>query len=206
MPVEVEAYHAAGKAMDDDDQMNLVEPEMRLEPSAWKNGGAGVTIRWALSNTALGPMLLAATHKGICRLSFEEDENDLKQRFPNATLTTDHSAIAQWVDGAISAIQRPAHMPDLPIDVEGTPFQEAVWRALRQIPACETRTYADIAAAVGKPDAVRAAGAANGANHVAVLIPCHRVIRSDGGLGGYAYGLYRKQTLLAWERGQGNLF
>jgi AraC family transcriptional regulator of adaptative response/methylated-DNA-[protein]-cysteine methyltransferase len=82
----------------------------------------------------------------------------------------------------------------------------AVWQALLQIPVGETRNYAEIAAAVGKPDAVRAAGTANGANHVSVLIPCHRVIRSDGGLGGYAYGLERKRSLLAWESGQGGLF
>jgi AraC family transcriptional regulator of adaptative response/methylated-DNA-[protein]-cysteine methyltransferase len=97
-------------------------------------------------------------------------------------------------------------MPQLPLDIGGTDFQMAVWQALLQIAAGETRNYAEIAAAVGKPDAVRAAGSANGANPVSVLIPCHRVIRSDGGLGGYAYGLERKRRLLAWESGQGGLF
>jgi AraC family transcriptional regulator of adaptative response/methylated-DNA-[protein]-cysteine methyltransferase len=90
-------------------------------------------------------------------------------------------------------------MPDLPLDVQGTAFQQAVWAELRRIPPGETRTYADIAAAVGKPKAVRAAGSANGQNRVAVLIPCHRVIRTDGTLGGYAYGLARKEELLARE-------
>lgn len=90
-------------------------------------------------------------------------------------------------------------MPDLPLDVAGTAFQEAVWQELRRIPPGETRSYAQIAAAVGKPGAVRAAGSANGANHVSVLIPCHRVVRSDGSLGGYAYGLERKQRLLDAE-------
>jgi AraC family transcriptional regulator of adaptative response/methylated-DNA-[protein]-cysteine methyltransferase len=96
-------------------------------------------------------------------------------------------------------------MPDLPLDVGGTAFQQAVWNELKRIPAGETRTYTDIAAAVGRPNAVRAAGSANGANNVAVLIPCHRVIRSDGSLGGYAYGLERKQALLDKERAQGRL-
>jgi AraC family transcriptional regulator of adaptative response/methylated-DNA-[protein]-cysteine methyltransferase len=96
-------------------------------------------------------------------------------------------------------------MPDLPLDVGGTAFQQAVWNELKRIPAGETRTYAEIAAAVGSPNAVRAAGSANGANNVAVLIPCHRVIRSDGTLGGFAYGLERKQALLDKERAQGRL-
>ncbi len=91
-------------------------------------------------------------------------------------------------------------MPDLPLDVSGTAFQQAIWKELQRIPPGETRTYAEIAAAVGKPKAVRAAGSANGANNVAVLIPCHRVIRTDGGLGGYAYGVARKEKLLETER------
>ena len=94
-------------------------------------------------------------------------------------------------------------MPDLPLDIAGTAFQQAVWQELMRIPPGETRTYAQIAAAVGKPNAVRAAGTANGQNRVAVLIPCHRVIRSDGGLGGYAYGLSRKEALLSRESAEG---
>ena len=100
----------------------------------------------------------------------------------------------------VAAVNAPERPHDLPLDVRGTAFQEAVWRELQRIPAGETRTYAQIAAAVGKPAAVRAAGSANGANNVAVLIPCHRVIRSDGSAGGYAYGLERKARLLERER------
>lgn len=107
--------------------------------------------------------------------------------------------MTELVEGAIAAIDRPAQMPDLPLDVQGTAFQQAVWQELRRIPPGQTRSYADIAAAVGKPKAVRAAGSANGANNVAVLIPCHRVIRTDGTLGGYAYGLDRKKKLLEME-------
>lgn len=175
-------------------------------PSAWSNGGLGESVYWGVAETALGSMLLAATDKGICRLSFDEDESTLKRRFPNATLLNRGGPVDDLIDSAVAAIRDPKQMPTLPIDVGGTSFQQDVWKALLQIPAGETRNYAEIAAAVGKPDAVRAAGAANGANPVAVLIPCHRVIRSDGGLGGYAYGLDRKRRLLAWERGHGNLF
>ncbi|MEQ1547703.1 MAG: bifunctional DNA-binding transcriptional regulator/O6-methylguanine-DNA methyltransferase Ada [Chakrabartia sp.] len=170
-----------------------------MTPSAWKNGGAGVTIRWAIADTVLGKMLLAATDKGICRLSFDEDEGELHHRFPHASIEEGGAVLDDLVRGAISAVNHPAHMPTLPLDIQGTAFQQAVWQELTRIPAGETRTYAQIAMAVGKPKAVRAAGSANGANNVAVLIPCHRVIRTDGSLGGYAYGLDRKTTLLALE-------
>ena len=170
-----------------------------MTPSAWRNGGAGVTIRWAVVDTRLGQMLLAATEKGICRLSFDEDETELKRRFPKAAIEEGGAAMQELVKGAIAAIDHPAQMPELPLDVQGTAFQQAVWQELRKIPAGETRSYADIAAAVGKPKAVRAAGSANGANNVAVLIPCHRVVRTDGTLGGYAYGLDRKKKLLELE-------
>lgn len=172
-----------------------------MTPSAWRGGGAGVTIRYAIVDTVLGTMLLAATEKGICRLSFDEDESELHRRFPKATIEAGGAAMNDLVKSAIAAIETPATMPDLPLDVAGTAFQQAVWQELRRIPAGETRSYAQIAAAVGKPGAVRAAGSANGANNVAVLIPCHRVIRSDGSLGGYAYGLQRKEELLRREAG-----
>jgi AraC family transcriptional regulator of adaptative response/methylated-DNA-[protein]-cysteine methyltransferase len=170
-----------------------------MTPSAWRDGGRGETIRWTTFDSPLGPMLIAATTKGICRLTFEDSEASLRRYFPNATLVQDNGGMAELVQGALTAIDRPAAAPDLPIDVAGTAFQEAVWRELRKIPLGETRSYAQIAAAVGKPGAVRAAGSANGQNHVAVLIPCHRVVRSDGSLGGYAGGLERKRKLLAVE-------
>ena len=170
-----------------------------MTPSAWKNGGAGAVIRWSLVDTSLGKMLVAATDKGICRLSFDEDVTALSERFPKAEILAADPAMEELAKGAIAAVEHPDRMPDLPLDVAGTAFQEAVWQELRRIPAGETRSYADIAAAVGKPKAVRAAGSANGANNVAVLIPCHRVVRTDGTLGGYAYGLERKAKLLERE-------
>lgn len=170
-----------------------------MTPSAWRDGGAGVTIRWTIAQTSLGQMLVAATEKGICRLSFDEDESALVRRFPKAQIISGGAALNDLVAGAIAAVDNPSRMPDLPLDVAGTAFQQAVWAELRRIPPGETRSYAQIAAAVGKPAAVRAAGSANGANNVAVLIPCHRVVRTDGTLGGYAYGLDRKRALLDKE-------
>jgi AraC family transcriptional regulator of adaptative response/methylated-DNA-[protein]-cysteine methyltransferase len=181
---------------------------MGMTPSAWRDGGRGETIRYAMLDTPLGQMLVAATNKGICRLTFDEDVASLKRRFPNADIQPADTAMASLISGVLQAIETPAAAHDLPIDVAGTAFQEAVWRELRKIPV-ETRSYADIAAAIGDPKATRAVGTANGSNPVAVLVPCHRVIRSDGTLGGYAGGLDRKRKLLAAEgagwREQGQL-
>ena len=174
-----------------------------MTPSAWRDGGRGETIRFVIADSPLGPLLVAATAKGICRLTFDEDESALKRRFPNADIRPDDGTIAEWVENALAAISTPAAARELPIDVRGTAFQEAVWRELRRIPLGETRSYADIAKAVGQPGAVRAVGTANGSNPVAVLVPCHRVIRSDGSLGGYAGGLDRKRKLLEAERALG---
>ncbi|MGE3396451.1 MAG: bifunctional DNA-binding transcriptional regulator/O6-methylguanine-DNA methyltransferase Ada [Sphingomonas sp.] len=172
-----------------------------MTPSAWRDGGRGEIIRWAIADTDLGAMLVAATGKGICRLSFDEDESELARRFPKAEIVHGGREMADLVRRTVAAVNAPEKPHDLPLDVRGTAFQEAVWRELTRIPAGETRSYAQIAAAVGKPRAVRAAGSANGDNAVAVLIPCHRVIRTDGSLGGYAYGLDRKEKLLAREAG-----
>jgi AraC family transcriptional regulator, regulatory protein of adaptative response / methylated-DNA-[protein]-cysteine methyltransferase len=170
-----------------------------MTPSAWRDGGRGETIRWTHFDSPLGQMLIAATSKGICRLTFDDSEKSLLRLFPKATIVKDDGNLKELVEGALQAIEQPLAMPDLPIDVAGTAFQEAVWRELRKIPAGETRSYAEIAAAIGCPKAVRAVGSANGDNHVCVLIPCHRVIRSDGSLGGYGGGLDRKKKLLAAE-------
>lgn len=171
-----------------------------MAPSAWANGGKGAVIRWAVVDTTLGPMLVAATDKGVCRVSFNEGREALERRFPNAKLAEGGADFAQLVEQVVAAVERPGDFAHIPLDVKGTAFQEAVWQELRRIPAGETRTYAQLAAAVGRPKAVRAAGSANGANNVAVLIPCHRVIATGGGLGGYAYGLDIKRALLDRER------
>lgn len=170
-----------------------------MTPSAWRDGGRGVAIRWAIAPTSLGPMLVAATDRGICRLSFDEDESALAERFPHAEIAPGGKALADLVRRAVAAVETPARPHGLPLDVKGTAFQEAVWRELSRIPPGETLSYAALAARAGKPGAARAAGSACGANNVAVLIPCHRAKRGDGTLGGYAYGLAIKEELLARE-------
>lgn len=167
--------------------------------SAWRNGGEGAIIYWAVCKTSFGDMLIAATEIGICRLSFNEGKEALISRFPRAHLQIADDRFNVLFNKVTEAVESGDGQEDISLDVAGTNFQQAVWQELRSIPRGETRSYADIAAAVGRPNAVRAAGSANGANNVAVLIPCHRVVRSDGSLGGYAYGLEIKQRLLERE-------
>lgn len=177
-----------------------LEGKLGMKPSAWARGGAGMTINWTVTETSLGPMLVAATDKGVCRLSFGQGRDELEQLFPNAELSEGGAEFASLVGRVVAAVDDPATGRDIPVDVSGTAFQERVWQELRKIPPGETRSYTEIAAAAGNPRAVRAAGSANGANHVAVLIPCHCVVRSDGSLGGYAYGLDIKRALLEREK------
>ena len=174
------------------------EERLGKTPSAWRDGGRGATIRFVVADSPLGPLMIAATDKGICRLTFGEDESALHRKFPHADVRPDDGTIAPWVEAALAQIERPSDH-QLPLDVRGTAFQENVWGELRKIPLGQTRSYADIAAAVGVPGAVRAVGTANGSNPVSVLVPCHRVIRSDGTLGGYGGGLPNKVKLLAVE-------
>lgn len=178
---------------------------MGMVPSAWRGGGAGVVIHWSVVPTTLGAMLVAATDKGVCRLSFGEGREELAERFPKADLVEGGEDFARIARDVVAAVEQPGQSRAIPLDVQGTAFQQAVWRELQRIPPGETRTYAQIAAAVGRPGAVRAAGSANGANNVAVLIPCHRVIRSDGSIGGYAYGEAIKRELLRREKAQTKL-
>jgi AraC family transcriptional regulator of adaptative response/methylated-DNA-[protein]-cysteine methyltransferase len=170
-----------------------------MTPSTWRDGGRGETIRWATAETSLGTMLVAATDRGICRLSFDEGEGDLHDRFPNAAIEPGGAAMADLVARTVAAVEQPARPHHLPLDVRGTAFQEAVWRELSRIPAGESVSYAVLAARAGRPSAVRAAGTACGSNPVAILIPCHRARRGDGTPGGYAYGLRRKAQLLEKE-------
>ena len=178
---------------------DAMKGRLGMAPSAWAKGGEGVRIEFAVVETTLGPMLVAATAKGVCRLSFNEGREELAAIFPKAELAEGGAEFAGLLERVIAAVEAPGTAADIPLDVKGTAFQEAVWRELRKIPAGETRSYSEIAAAAGNPKAVRAAGSANGANNVAVLIPCHRVLRSDGSIGGYAYGTGIKEELLRRE-------
>jgi AraC family transcriptional regulator of adaptative response/methylated-DNA-[protein]-cysteine methyltransferase len=166
-------------------------------PSRERMGGAGLTIRWARLGSSFGPLLIAATERGICRLSFDEEGGSLKRRYPAAELVEDPEA--PMIQAALAAVERPELAVAVRTDVPGTAFQQRVWAELRKIPPGETRSYLDIARALGDPMATRAVGTANGANPVAIIVPCHRVVRHDGSLGGYAGGLERKRALLDAE-------
>lgn len=170
-----------------------------MTPSKWRDGGRGETIRWGVAPTDLGPLLVAATERGICRVAFEEDDRVLREHFPNATIEQGGAALEALLADAVAFVAEPGRAMTLPLDVRGTAFQQAVWRELSRIPPGETLSYAALAARAGNPNAVRAAGSACGANPVALLIPCHRARRTDGSLGGYAYGLPIKRKLLERE-------
>lgn len=161
--------------------------------------GTGKTIRHAVVDSAFGPMLVAATEDGICRLSFGEDEQDLRRHFPKAELRGRDAAFDALVARVQAVVAGEQDGADIPLDQHGTEFQHRVWAELRAIPAGDTRSYRDIAERLGNPNATRAVGGANGANGVAVLVPCHRVIAHDGKIGGYAYGAEMKRSLLARE-------
>lgn len=172
-----------------------------MTPGERKRGGKGIRIRFAVARSTLGLLLVAATDRGLCRIAFDEGEAELRAHFPEAEIVPPDPEFGALVSKVVALVDDPSRgSADLPLDVRGTAFQEAVWQALRAIPPGETRSYAEIALAVGRPAATRAAGSACGDNALAVLIPCHRVLRSDGNLGGYAYGLERKRALLEREK------
>jgi AraC family transcriptional regulator, regulatory protein of adaptative response / methylated-DNA-[protein]-cysteine methyltransferase len=171
-----------------------------MKPVDWSRGGAGKRVHWAVLPTSLGAMLVAATDKGVCCLAFGEGEPELRARFPKAELVAAGEDFRALFAQVVEAVEQPGPgSAAIPLDVKGTAFQQRVWEELRRIPHGETRSYGELAAALGNPKASRAVGGANGANNVAVLIPCHRVIASDGTLGGYAYGLAIKAELLKRE-------
>jgi AraC family transcriptional regulator of adaptative response/methylated-DNA-[protein]-cysteine methyltransferase len=174
-----------------------------MTPSAYKNGAEGLRIHVAVTNSFLGWVLVAATDHGICSIDLGDTPQSLlerlQQRFPKAEICQDDSGFADGVSKVAVFIEAPAHGLDLPLDIQGTAFQQRVWKALQEIPPGSTKSYAEIAAQIGKPTAARAVGRACGANRLAVVIPCHRAVRSDGGLGGYRWGVERKQRLLERE-------
>lgn len=162
--------------------------------------GHGVPIFWTRIETSFGTMLVAATEQGVCRLAFGESVDALRARYPQAALTEGGAAHRSLFQAVAAAIERPGTGSDIPLDIQGTAFQQRVWAELRRIPPGQTIAYGELARRIGKPSASRAVGSANGANAIAVLIPCHRVVQADGSLGGYAYGLAIKRELL-WREG-----
>lgn len=175
-----------------------------MTPAVYRRGGATMEITYTLVDTRLGRMLLAATPKGICCLSFGDQDaaltDGLQAEYPAAALTRGDDRLKPWADALVAHLDGARPQLDLPLDLRATAFQLKVWEVLRQIPYGETRTYAQVAGIVGSPRAVRAVGSACASNPVAVITPCHRVLRTDGALGGYRWGLQRKQALLDQER------
>jgi len=174
-----------------------------MTPTAFRAGGAKNDIRFAVGECSLGSILVAQSDRGVCAIFLGDDPDalarNLQDRFPRAHLIGGDAAFEQLVARVVGFIETPSLGLDLPLDVRGTAFQERVWRALRQIPAGTTASYAQIAARIGAPRAVRAVAQACGANPLAVVIPCHRVVRSDGSLSGYRWGVERKRQLLQRE-------
>jgi len=174
-----------------------------MTPTDFRAGGADMEIRFAVGQCALGSVLVAQSARGVCAILLGDDPDalvrDLQDRFPRATLLGGEAAFEQTVARVIAFVEAPARGLDLPLDVRGTAFQQRVWAALRQIPAGFTASYAEIASRIGAPNGSRAVAQACGANPLAVAIPCHRVVRTDGSLSGYRWGVQRKQDLLARE-------
>lgn len=175
-----------------------------MSPGDYARGGAGLEIRWGWFESPFGPALVMATEKGICGIGFADElgaepaRADLANRWPKATFVEDSAAIRPLAQAAFGGETTSLHLI-------GAPFQIKVWEALLSIPSGHVTTYADIAGAIGHPQAHRAVGTAVGRNPISFLIPCHRALRRDGGLGGYHWGLPRKRAMLAWEAARTNL-
>lgn len=175
-----------------------------MSPTARRTGGSGEAIRFGVERCSLGLLLVAATRTGVCTIEFGDDEavlaGQLAARFPRAELSVGDREFVQMVSCVVAMVETPHEGREVPLDVRGTAFQERVWQALRRIPLGDTASYAAIAQTIGQPNAVRGVAGACAANPVAVAIPCHRVVRSDGGLSGYRWGRERKAALLAREQ------
>jgi AraC family transcriptional regulator of adaptative response/methylated-DNA-[protein]-cysteine methyltransferase len=178
-----------------------------MTPAAYRRGGAGVEIKYSIAETSVGRVLVATTDRGVCAVELGATDADveraLRADFPNAHIERSSTAHHAWVRGVLEQIREPrrAHTGDVPLDLSGTAFQRQVWNALRGIPAGERRSYRQVAEAIGRPGAVRAVARACATNRLAVVVPCHRVVREDGSLAGYKWGVTRKRRLLDGEAG-----
>ena len=175
-----------------------------MTPTDYQRGGEGMTITYTITPSALGNLLVAATERGVCSVMLDDSpdalEAELAQEYPRAKLHRDGDTMREWVDALVQYLDGDPAPLDLPVDVQATAFQRRVWDALRAIPYGMTRTYAEVAEIIGAPKAVRAVGHACATNKVALIIPCHRVLRTDGTLGGYRWGLERKRALIEQEK------
>ena len=180
--------------------------QLGMTPGEYRRGGEGATITFAIAPTPLGRLLVAATERGLCAVRFGETatelERALRQEFHSASLHRDDAAMKSYLEPLLASIRGENTTIDLPLDVRATAFQMKVWEQLRRIPRGETRSYRDIAGEIGSPSAVRAVARACATNPVALAVPCHRVVRSDGNISGYRWGVERKRKLLQQEKGQ----
>jgi AraC family transcriptional regulator of adaptative response/methylated-DNA-[protein]-cysteine methyltransferase len=174
-----------------------------MTPGAYRRGGDGEVIRYTVTPTGLGAALVAVTGRGVCAIKLGDTaaalERELRTEFPEARLERADQALDAVSRRVVRILDGGGVDPALPLDIRGTAFQARVWRELARIPAGQTRTYGEVAQAIGQPRAVRAVASAIAANRLAVVVPCHRVVRGDGGLGGYRWGVERKETLLKRE-------
>jgi len=181
--------------------------QLGMTPEKYRRGALAAVVRYTIAPSPLGRMLIAATDKGICAIQFADSDQELQQglmrEFPFAVRRRDDEAMAQWKASLERLIQGQEANPSLPLDIRATAFQRRVWECLQRIPRGETRSYSTVARKIGMPKAIRAVARACATNPVAVAIPCHRVVREDGGLGGYRWGIERKEKLLAMEQGAG---
>ncbi|WP_246814283.1 bifunctional DNA-binding transcriptional regulator/O6-methylguanine-DNA methyltransferase Ada [Kiloniella majae] len=179
------------------------EKLLGMKPTSYRKGGKDTEIRFALGECSLGSILVAASEQGICSILLGDDPEamvqDLQDRFSNAFLKGGDAEFEEWVAQVVGFVDDPTIGLDLPLDIRGTAFQQRVWKALVDIPVGSRLSYAEVAKKIGSPKAVRAVASACAANHIAVAIPCHRVVRSDGALSGYRWGVERKQQLLDCE-------
>jgi AraC family transcriptional regulator, regulatory protein of adaptative response / methylated-DNA-[protein]-cysteine methyltransferase len=174
-----------------------------MTPTKYRAGGTDLRIRFAIGECSLGSILVAATERGVCAILMGDDPtalaHDLERRFPRAHLIGADAKFEKLVSKVVGLVEQPRRGTKLPLDIRGTAFQQRVWTALLSIPSGATATYAELACAIGSPKAVRAVARACAANPLAVAIPCHRVVRTDGGISGYRWGVERKRALLARE-------
>ena len=178
-------------------------PKLGMSPAIYRRGGTGMTIRYTIVDSSLGRLLVAATSHGVCAVAMAASDAELKRaltrEYPAAAIAADEGALAEWTNRILAHLAGRQPRLDLPLDVQATSFQWQVWEALGAIPYGETRSYRDVASAIGRPTAVRAVARACATNPVALAIPCHRVVPSSGGVGGYRWGAARKKKLLSSE-------
>jgi AraC family transcriptional regulator of adaptative response/methylated-DNA-[protein]-cysteine methyltransferase len=193
-----EAGFASGRRV-----YEAADDALGMTPGAYRRRGVGVTIHYTVVRTSLGLLLVAVTERGICSVALGDDEAtlvaSLRAEYPAAELARATDADDRLVDAVVAHVEGRARTSDVPLDVQATAFQWQVWRALQRIPEGATRSYQEIARELGHPSAARAVARACASNRIAVLIPCHRVVRGDGALGGYRWGVARKAALLARE-------